>query len=106
MRFILRCFVPSDFGLSSDHRPVVCELSFCPRTAPKSVRPPSLDIRSLNVSSVKEAFQSEILSALENLDHETLSSEDIATTIRTFTTEAAKKTIPPKRKSRFREPLL
>ena len=105
MRFILRCFVPSDFGLSSDHRPVICELSFCPRTAPKSVRPPPLDIRSLNISSVKEAFQSEISSALENLDHETLSSEAIATTIRSVTTEAAQKTIPTKRKPKFRDGL-
>ena len=105
MRFILRCFVPSDFGISSDHPPVICELNFCPRTAPKPIKPPSLDIHSLNDSNVKEAFQSEITSALQGLDPETLPSESLASTIRSVTTEAAQKTIPPKRKLVHRENL-
>ena len=105
MRFILRCFVTSDFELSSDHRPVICELNFCPRTAPKPIKPPSLDIHSLNDSNVKEAFQSEITSALQGLDPETLPSESLASTIRSVTTEAAQKTIAPKRKLVHRENL-
>ena len=103
MRLILRCFVPSDFGLSSDHRPVICELNFCPRTAPKAVRPPPLDISSLNQSRVKEAFQSEISSVLGETNPEALPSEDIASTIRSVTTNAAQKIIPAKRKPKFPE---
>ena len=75
MRFICRCFIPSDFGLSSDHRPVICELDFRPRTAPKITRQPSLDIRSLNDSHVRDAFQQENSSVLSQSDPETLSPE-------------------------------
>ena len=35
MRFVARCFVPSDVTISTDHRPVICELNFRPRIAPK-----------------------------------------------------------------------
>ena len=101
MRFICRCFVPSDFGLSSDHRPVICELDFRPRTAPKIARQPSLDIQSLNDSHVRDAFQQEISSVLSQSDPETLSPEDLATKIRSVTNSAAQKVIPANRKPKF-----
>ena len=101
MRFIARCFVPSDFGLSTDHRPVICELNFRPRTAPRTERTPTIDIRSLNQTRIKESFQHEVSSALGETNPETLSSEDLASTIRSVTDSAAQKIIPAKRKAKF-----
>ena len=61
MRFVARCFVPSDFAISSDHRPVVCELNFRPRVAPKpSASPPMLNVHALNDDAIKAALQSEV----------------------------------------------
>ena len=102
MRFIIRCFVPSDFALSTDHRPVICELNFCPRTTPKTIEnSPLLDIRSLSQNHVKEAFQRETTLALGDTDPDTLSTEELAATIRSVANDSAKKVIPAKPKNKF-----
>ena len=101
MRFISRCFVPSDFGLSTDHRPVICELNFRPRTTSKIARQPSLDIRSLNDSRIRESFQQEISSALNESAPESLSPDNLASTIRSVMNSAAQNVIPRTRKSKY-----
>ena len=79
MRFFSRCFVPSDFALSTDHRPVICELNFLPRTQPRTKKLPLLDIQSLHHDkSVNEAFQQEISTSLGDVDPQTLSSDELA----------------------------
>ena len=104
MRFIARCFVPSDCTLLSDHRPVICELNFRPRTTPKTIKnSPPLDIRSLSQDHVKEAFQREISSALGDTDPDTLPSEELAATIRSVANDSAQRVIPAKPKNKFPE---
>ena len=102
MRFISRCFVPSDFALSSDHRPVICELNFRPRTRPRAITmSPHWDTRSFNREDVKKAFQTEITSDLGDIDPLTLSPDELASKIRSVANESAEKHIPAKCKSKF-----
>ena len=104
MRFISRCFTPADFSMSSDHRPVICELSFRPKTTPKPEKcPPPLNLRALHQEEVKQAFQSDITTALSDSDPSTMQSTDLASTIRTVTVNSANKTIPAKAKPKFPE---
>ena len=103
MRFISRCFVPSDFGLSSDHRPVISELNFCTPTTPEIAWQPLLDIRLLNNNDIRETFQQEISSALNESDPETLPSDELASTIRSVVISAAQNAIPAIRKPKFPE---
>ena len=62
-----------------------------------------MDIRSLNQSHVKEAFQREISSVLDETNPETLSSEDLASRIRSVTNSSAQKVIPARCKNKFPE---
>ena len=104
MRFISRCFTPADFAVFADHRPVICELCFRPKTTPLTEKPPPpLDLRSLHQAEIEEAFQAEISSALNDSDPSTLQSEELASTIRTVTVNSAQKVIPVKPKTKFPE---
>ena len=96
--------MPSDFALSTDHRPVICELNFRPRTQPRTKKLPPLDIQLLHHDkSVNEAFQQEISTSLGDLDPQTLSSDELASKIRSVASESARKHIPAKRKAKFPE---
>ena len=102
MRFVARCFVPSDFTISTDHRPVICELNFRPRIAPKSSTiSPSLNVRALCEDGIKDAFQKGIEQSLGNANPDDLPSEELASSIRSATVSAAKEVIPVKQKSKF-----
>ena len=102
MRFVARCFVPSDFAISSDHRPVVCELNFRPRVAPKpSASPPMLNIHALNDDAIKVAFQSEVEHLIGNANPEEVTSEELASSIRSAAVSAASKVIPVRQRSKF-----
>ena len=101
MRFIDRCFVPSDFSLSSDHRPVICELNFRPRIARRSIPERPLDTRSLTQDEIKKAFQNDIALALCDTNPEDIPTEELASTIRSVTTTSARKVIPIKCKVKF-----
>ena len=101
-RFVARCFVPSDIAIYTDHRPVVCELNFRPRIKVKSPpATPSLNVRALCENATNNAFQAEVESALGNENPENVSSEYLATSIRTATVTAAQKVIPMKQKSKY-----
>ena len=102
MRFVARCFVPSDVTISTDHRPVICELNFRPRIAPKpSISSPSLNIRALYEDGIKDAFQKDIEQSLGNANPADLPSEELASSIRSATVSAANKVIPVTQKSKF-----
>ena len=102
MRFVARCFVPSDVTISTDHRPAICELNFRPRTAPKSsISSPSLNIRALYEDEIKDAFQKDIEQSLGNANPADLPSEELASSIRSATVFAANEVIPVKQKSKF-----
>ena len=102
MRFVSRCFVPSDIAISTDHRPVICELNFRPRTTPK---PPAtstkLNIRALNDPATEHLFQSEVERSLGDRNPENLQSDFVASSIRSATVSAATKTLPAVEKSKF-----
>ena len=102
MRFFSRCYVPSDFSLSSDHRPVICELNFRPRIQPRAKMLPPLDIQLLQRDeSVKDAFQQNITASLSDIDPHALSSDELSSKIRTVAIESAHKHVPTKCKSKF-----
>ena len=103
MRFISRCFVPSDFAISTDHRPVICELNFRPRTAAKLPKQPSLDMHAFSQPEVKEAFQNAITQALGDNNPDDIPSDQLASTIRSVTTTVAQDVIPVKAKPKFPE---
>jgi len=84
-------------AISTDHRPVICELNFRPRVAPKSSTvSPTLDVWTLCQNDIKEAFQNEIETSLENAKTEEVPPEQIAASIRSATVSAAQKVIPGK----------
>ena len=102
IRFVTRCFVPSDIAIFTDHRPVICELNFRPRVTSKSSSlPPTLDVRALCQNDIKEAFQNDIQTSLGDTNPEDVPPEQIAASIRLATVSAAQKVIPAKRKSKF-----
>ena len=103
MRFVSRCFVPSDFAVSSDHRPVICELNFRPRTSSKVPREPLLDMRGFAQPNVRETFQNTVTHALGDTNPDEVPSDQLSSTIRNVTCEAARATIPTKSKSKFPE---
>ena len=73
MRFISRCFTPADFAVYSDHRPVICELCFRPKTTPNTEKPPpQLDLHSLHTPEVEKAFQNDITATLKEIDPSSL----------------------------------
>ena len=102
MRFLSRCFVPSDFELSSDHRPVICELNFRPKTMSRAKVPPQLDIHMLNCDSeLSKSYSESVSSILSNNDPDTLDSEELAAKTRSAMLASAEKVIPPKPKNKF-----
>ena len=102
MRFVSRCFVPSDIAISTDHRPVICELNFRPRTTPKpTASSPKLNIRALTDSATERLFQSEVERSLGDRNPENLQSEVVASSIRSATVSSAKITLPVAQKSKF-----
>ena len=101
-RFVTRCFVPSDFAFYTDHRPVICELNFRPRIAPKAPSPaPPLDIPALYHNDISNAFQAEVESSLGSVNPENIATEQLAEAIRTETVKAAQKIIPRKQKRKY-----
>ncbi len=102
MRFMSRSFVAPHTTIFTDHRLVVCEVSFRPRIAKStSSRPPSIDNRALARQDVCNAFQTDISNTLGGIDPELLSSEDLSNMIRTAPVSAAEKVLPPKSKGQF-----
>ena len=102
IRFFARCFFPSDIAIFTDYRPVICELNFRPLISPKSSSlSPSLNVRALSQTDIKEAFQIDIESSLGDMNPEDVPSEQIAASIRSVTVAAAQKVIPAKRKSKY-----
>ena len=100
MPFFNRC--PSNFSLSSDHKPVICKINFRPRKQPRVKILPPIDIQSLHRDdSVKDTFQREIVTTLADTDPRALSSDDLSAQIRSATIDSARKHIPNKRKTKF-----
>ena len=61
MRFVSRSFVASNITIFTDHRLVVCEISFRPRLAkPTFLKTPRVDNRALDQEDIREAFQAEL----------------------------------------------
>ena len=64
VRFFICCYTPSDFSLSSDHRPVICELNFRPKTQPH------LTMTLLHLGgNVKTHFSKKLLHYMAMLTH-------------------------------------
>ena len=103
MRFIQRCFVPSDVALSTDHRPVICELNFRPRTAKCTPPKPLPDVRSLNQPDVVKSYQQDILLSLGEVNPEDIPSDELASKLRSVITTSAQNTIPAKTRVKFPE---
>ena len=102
MAFVSRCFVPSDFELSTDHRPVICELNFRPKVLSKTRSPPQLNVRSLNNDSeLRKSYSESVSSTLSNSDPETLSSEILAAQARSAMLSSAQNVVPRKLKTKF-----
>ena len=102
MRFMSRFFVASHTTVATDHRLVVCEMSFHPRIAKKApTRPPYIDKSSLRCKDVQDAFEAEISNTLGTIDPEQLPAEELSSTIRSVTTSAAEKILPTKIKEKF-----
>ena len=102
LRFFARCFVPSDIAISTDHRPVICELNFRPRIARNSPSlAPNPDVRALCHSNIEKAFQTDVQLSLGSENPDECTSEHLAASIRSATLAAAQKVIPAKRKSKY-----
>ena len=81
MRLISRCFVPSDFSISADHRPVICELNFRLRLSKRAPPKPILDIRSLSQPETRHAFQKDISDELSDSNPEKIPIEELSSNI-------------------------
>ena len=97
MRLVSRSYVAPNITIFTDHRLVVCEISFRPRLA-KPTTPKSLhvDNRALDQQDVCDAFQAEISNYLGTTDPELQSPDYISDKIRTVPVSAAKKVLPVK----------
>ena len=101
MRFTARSFVAQHSIIATDHRMVVCELSFVPRIAKTSTRPPSIDISALHCKDTQTVFGAEMSNVLSAHDPEQLSSDELSNTIRSACVSSAEKILPVKAKEKF-----
>ena len=102
MRFVSRSFVVPHTTLFTDHRLVVCELSFRPRIKKVTpTRPISIDNRALDSEDVRDAFQAEISSTLSEIDPHQQSTDVISNMIRSVPVTAAQNVLPKKTKGKF-----
>ena len=101
LSYVSRCFTPADFELSSDHRPVICELNFRPKTSSNAFKKPiPLELSSLQEKGVSEAYQASTNEALKDIDSASVPSETLADKIRSVIVDSAQNTIPTKAKER------
>ena len=102
MRFVSRAFVAAHTTIFTDHRLVVCELTFRPRFKKSTPRRPTLvDNRALNCHDVRNEFQATISDTLNKIDPYLQSTDDISNMIRSVPVSAAKAILPVKSKSKF-----
>lgn len=101
-RMMEKSFVVQHITVFTDHRLVVCEMSFHPRNAKKpSAQPPSIDKSSLRCSETADKFASEISAGLGTLNPEHLSTEELSSKIRTIPVSAAENVLPLKAKTKY-----
>ena len=99
LSYVSRCFTPADFELSSDHRPVICELNFRPKTSSNALKKPiPLELSLLQEKVVSEAYQASTNEALKDIDSASVPSETLADQIRSVIVDSAQNTIPTKAK--------
>ena len=87
----------------TDHRIVVCKLSFRPRVTnnTSSRYAPPIDIRALDQLTVCDTFQADISNTLGRTDPQLLSSDELSNTIHAAPISAAEHTLPLKTKGQF-----
>lgn len=102
MRFVARSFVAPHTSVCTDHRLVVCEVSFHPRITKKvPSQQPKINKHALYDQTVQTAFQVEVSEILGTTDPEQLSSEELSNAIRSASLTAAHNVLPPLPKTKF-----
>ena len=101
-RLISKSFVVQHITVFTDHRLVVCEMSFHPRIAQKSsVQPPRIDKSALHCNETRDKFISTISESLGTLNPEHLSTDELSSKIRTIPVSAAETVLPLKIKTKY-----